>query len=126
MSGATATLEAAGSVALPHGVIASLVTEVARRLEAMRQAIADGHDMRRNYQRPRIEDILQSLEADACSSTEGNPAVYRAVRRMAILAVRQNDPNRCKQAIVLLERIAEGARPFRDDVNADQLLSRRV
>jgi flagellin-specific chaperone FliS len=94
---------------LPNSVVAMLVADVLRRLEAMTQAIVDGHVPRRNYQRPRIEDILQSLEASADETVCGDPAVFRSVRRMVILAAVQNDPDRCKQAIALLGRIANSA-----------------
>lgn len=98
-----------GENAMPRSVIVMLVIEVSRRLEAMAQAIADGHAAKRNYQRPRIEDILDSLEASADAHAGDANTVYRTVRRMTILAVVQNDPNRCKQAIALLHRIADSA-----------------
>jgi len=97
---------------MPQSVVAMLLIEVSRRLEAMAQAIVDGHAAKRNYQRPRIEDILNSLEASADADANDDPTVYRTVRRMTILAIVQNDPDRCKQAIALLHRIADCA-PFK-------------
>lgn len=98
---------------MPPSVIAMLVVEVSRRLEAMGQAISDNQAAKRNYQRPRIEDILTSLEAAANADAGDAPTVYRTVRRMTILAIVQNDPDRCKQAIALLRRMTDGAQPDR-------------
>jgi flagellar biosynthetic protein FliS len=100
--------------ATPGGLVAILLDELIDCLDRMGGAIEAGCDGRRDEARERGEAILFALEAsldDRAGSLGGKLwRIYSEVRRLMVCAVVENDPERCGQARVLLEPIAEAWR----------------
>lgn len=100
--------------ASPGGLVAILLDEMIDWLADMGGAMALGCNRRRDGAKGRAEAILfaldASLDGNAGSLGEKMSRIYAEVRRLMISAVVENDPDRCNQARVLLEPIAEAWR----------------
>lgn len=110
------TSSAAAPVAVPPGVRKALLGEVVERLETLARAIGSGAGGGQHRQHARLAEILAVLErssgAESVLADAPSAAVYRSIGRMVTLAVAENDPQRCRQGIPLVQTLMQPHEPI--------------
>lgn len=99
--------------ASPGGLVLLLLEELIDCLDGLGGAIAADQSLRRNRVKGRGETILFSLEASldgAGKLSDRLGQIYHEVARLMVIAVAENDPDRCSQARDMVEPIAEAWR----------------